>query len=136
MQAASPKYKVRILNHGKRKRFVTRVFLGFTMKFMTVAQLKRQIQNEQKYGLPKAWFQPFCIFCKMYLGSCHRIYGKSFSHFLYFCEVVADDGTADGLLEGGASSCSLSDPLLSSLRLRSDLEELEPKKCHRDLLKH
>ena len=57
-------------------------------------------------------------------------HGKSFAHFLlYFREVAADDGTAHGLLEGGASfveSSSLSDP---SLRLEvADLEELEPKK--------
>ena len=48
---------------------------------------------------------------------------------LYFREVAADDGTAQGLLEGGASfvePSSLSDP---SLRLEvADLEELEPKK--------
>ncbi len=57
-------------------------------------------------------------------------HGKSFSHFLlYFREVAADEGTAHGLLEGGASfveSSSLSDP---SLRLEvADLEELEAKK--------
>ena len=62
--------------------------------------------------------------------SSYSSHGKSFSHFLlYFREVAADDGTAYGLLEDGASfveSSSLSDP---SLRLElADLEELEPKK--------
>ena len=68
----------------------------------------------------------------MHLGSCHHILAMEnlFSHFLlYFREVAADDGTAYGLLEDGASfveSSSLSDP---SLRLElADLEELEPKK--------
>ena len=56
-------------------------------------------------------------------------HGKSFVHLLYFQEFAADDGTAHGLLEGGASfveSSSLSEP---SLRPEvANLEELEPKK--------
>ena len=49
---------------------------------------------------------------------------------LYFREVAGDNGTAHGLLGGGASfvvSSSLSDP---SLRLEvADLEELNQRNC-------
>ena len=57
-------------------------------------------------------------------------HGKSFAHFLlYFREVTADDGTARGFLEGGASFVESSSLSYPSLRLEvADLEELEPKK--------
>ena len=61
-------------------------------------------------------------------------HGKAVSHFLLYRELAANDGTAQGLLEGGTSlikSSLLSDPLLTSLKQGvADLEKsLNQRNC-------